>query len=59
MTEYRPVRLMAVSLDCPDPQRLADFYRGLLGGRELWAKESSVGIEVQGRDGADQVQLAG
>ncbi len=39
---------MAVSLDCPDPQRLADFYRELLGGRQLWAKPSSVGIEVPG-----------
>lgn len=39
---------MAISLDCPDPQRLADFYRELLGGRQLWAKTSSVGIEVAG-----------
>ncbi|GGM64610.1 glyoxalase [Micromonospora sonchi] len=48
MTEFRPVKLVAISLDCPDPQRLADFYRALLGGRQLWAKESSVGIEVHG-----------
>ena len=48
MTEIRPARLVGISLDCPDPQRLADFYRGLLGGRQLWAKESSVGIEVPG-----------
>lgn len=48
MTEFRPVRLVAISLDCPDPQRLADFYRALLGGRQLWAKESSVGIDVHG-----------
>jgi hypothetical protein len=48
VTESRPVRLVAISLDCPDPQRLADFYRGLLEGRQLWAKESSVGIEVNG-----------
>jgi catechol 2,3-dioxygenase-like lactoylglutathione lyase family enzyme len=39
---------VAVSLGCPDPQQLADFYRELLGGRQLWAKESSVGIEVDG-----------
>ncbi|WP_353508554.1 VOC family protein [Intrasporangium sp.] len=39
---------MGISLDCPEPQRLADFYLGLLGGRQLWAKESSVGIEVPG-----------
>jgi len=41
-------RLVAISLDCADPQRLADFYRELLGGRELWARPSSVGIEVDG-----------
>ena len=48
MTAFRPARLVGISLGCPDPQRLADFYRGLLGGRQLWAKESSVGIEVPG-----------
>jgi catechol 2,3-dioxygenase-like lactoylglutathione lyase family enzyme len=48
VTDFRPIRLVAISLDCPDPQQLADFYRALLGGRQLWAKESSVGIEVQG-----------
>ena len=41
-------RLVGISLDCPDPQRLADFYLALVGGRQLWAKESSVGIEVPG-----------
>jgi catechol 2,3-dioxygenase-like lactoylglutathione lyase family enzyme len=46
VTEFRTARLVGISLDCPDPQRLADFYRGLLGGRQLWANESSVGIEV-------------
>jgi hypothetical protein len=39
---------VGISLDCPDPQRLADFYLALLGGRQLWAKESSVAIEVPG-----------
>ncbi len=48
MTEIRPPRLVAVSLDCPDPQLLAEFYRGLLGGRQLWVKESSAGVEVPG-----------
>jgi len=48
VTAIRPARLVAISLDCPDPQRLADFYRELLGGRQLWAKEFSVGIEVPG-----------
>ncbi len=48
MIDTTATRLVAVSLDCADPQRLADFYRELLGGRELWAKESSVGLEVPG-----------
>lgn len=48
MTAFRPARLVSISLDCADPQRLADFYRGLLGGRQLWAKESSIAIEVPG-----------
>jgi hypothetical protein len=48
VTVFRPARLVGVSLGCPDPQPLADFYRGLLGGRQLWAKAASVGIEVPG-----------
>ena len=48
MTAFRPARLVGISLGCPDPQRLADFYLALLGGRQLWAKESSVAIEVPG-----------
>jgi len=48
VTAFHPARLVAVSLGCPDPQRLADFYRELLGGRQLWAKESSVAIELPG-----------
>lgn len=48
MTAFPPARLVAISLGCPDPQRLADFYLALLGGRPLWAKDSSVGIEVPG-----------
>ncbi len=48
MPEIRPARLAGISLDCPNPLRLADFYRGLLGGRQLWVKDSSVGIEVPG-----------
>jgi hypothetical protein len=40
--------VVAISLDCADPQQLADFYRELLGGRQLWAKESSVGVDVGG-----------
>jgi hypothetical protein len=48
VTEFRAARLVGISLDCPDPQQLADFYRELLGGSQLWAKDSSVGIEVTG-----------
>jgi hypothetical protein len=48
VTAFRPARLVGISMDCPDPQRLADFYLALLGGRRLWAKESSVAIEVPG-----------
>ena len=48
MTASSPARLVGISLDSPDPQRLADFYVALLGGRQLRAKESSVAIEVPG-----------
>lgn len=48
MTAYGTARLVGLSLGCPDPQRLADFYLALLGGRQLWAKESSVAVEVPG-----------
>lgn len=39
---------MGISLDCPNPQQLTDFDRELLGGRHLWVKDSSAGIEVPG-----------
>ena len=48
MTAFHLARLVGISLDCPDPQRLADYYLGLLAGRQLWAKDSSVAIEVPG-----------
>lgn len=48
MTHDPEVRVAAVSLDCSDTQQLADFYVALLGGRELWSKESSAGVEVAG-----------
>ena len=41
-------RLTAVSLDCADRQWLADFYLALLGGQQLWSKESSAALEVSG-----------
>ncbi len=40
--------MVAVSLDCADPRALVEFYLALLGGRLLWAKDSSAGIEVPG-----------
>lgn len=42
------VRLVGVSLDCADPAELAEFYRGLLGGRLLWSRTSSVGVQTPG-----------
>lgn len=42
------MRVAAVSLDCADTQQLADFYVALLGGRQLWGKASSAGVEVAG-----------
>jgi Glyoxalase-like domain len=41
-------KLVAVSLDCGQPQVLADFYARLLGGRLLWSTTSSAGVEVAG-----------
>ncbi|NAZ82783.1 VOC family protein [Kineococcus sp. R8] len=48
MAEGPPARLVGISLDCSDPQRLADFYLAMLGGRQLWATRSSVGVDVPG-----------
>ena len=42
------VRVAAVSLDCSDAQQLADFYVALLGARQLWARESSAGVDAAG-----------
>lgn len=42
------MRLAAVSLDCADPQRLANFFLAVLGGRQLGAKESSARLDVSG-----------
>ena len=47
-TEPADVRFVGVSLDCADPDELADFYLRLLGGRVLWRREGSVGVEVPG-----------
>lgn len=42
------LRVAAVSLDCADPSKLAEFYRQLLDGKVLWASDDSVGISVPG-----------
>ena len=41
-------RFVGVSLDCPDPAALADFYLELLGGQVLWRSADSAGIRVPG-----------
>jgi hypothetical protein len=40
--------LVAVSLDCDDPDLLARFYVDLLGGDLLWNKPQSAGVRVSG-----------
>jgi len=42
------VRFVGVSLDCDDPAELAEFYLRLLGGRLIWSRRSSVGVQVPG-----------
>jgi len=42
------VRLVGVSLDCGDPAQLAEFYLQLLGGRLVWSRPTSVGVQVPG-----------
>ncbi len=42
------MRFVGVSLDCSDPAELADFYLQLLGGRVLWSRPPSVGVQVPG-----------
>lgn len=42
------VRFVGVSLDCADPAELAAFYLRLLGGRVLWSRTSSVGVQTPG-----------
>ncbi|WP_028049333.1 VOC family protein [Cellulomonas sp. URHD0024] len=42
------VRFVGVSLDCADPAELAEFYLLLLGGRLLWRRPTSVGVQVPG-----------
>jgi hypothetical protein len=42
------VRFVGLSLDCADPAELARFYLQLLGGRLLWSRPNSVGVQVPG-----------
>ena len=42
------VRFAGVSLDCADPTELADFYLQLLGGRLLWTRPTSAGVQAPG-----------
>jgi Glyoxalase-like domain len=42
------LRFVGVSLDCADPAGLAEFYLELLGGRLLWSRATSVGVQVPG-----------
>ena len=48
VTEQQVSRIAGISLDCPDPALLADFYLTVLGGRALWANADSVGVEASG-----------
>lgn len=45
--------MRTVALDCPDPQALAEFYRGLVGGEITYADDEWVNL----RDG-DGVRLS-
>lgn len=42
------LRFVGVSLDCADPDVLADFYLELLGGEIAWRTEHSAGVRVPG-----------
>ena len=42
------LRFVGVSLDCANPAELGEFYRQLLGGRLLWSRPTSVGVQVPG-----------
>jgi uncharacterized glyoxalase superfamily protein PhnB len=41
-------RFVSVSLDCADPDVLAEFYLKLLGGETLWRSADSAGVRVPG-----------
>jgi len=41
-------RMRSVVLDCPDPQALAEFYRGVIGGQITFADDDWVVLTVDG-----------
>ncbi len=41
-------RMRAVVLDCPDPQRLAEFYMALVGGEITYADDEWVNLRGEG-----------
>ncbi|WP_164477801.1 VOC family protein [Nocardioides pantholopis] len=43
-----PLRFVAVSLDCGDPDALAQFYVSLLGGELLWSSPASAAVRTPG-----------
>ena len=42
------IRLGPVVLDCPEPAKLAEFYRGVLGGKVTEERDDWVELEVDG-----------
>ena len=46
------LRFVGVSLDCADPNVLADFYLQLLGGEIAWRSQQSAGVRVRPAAGA-------
>lgn len=40
--------LIAVTVDCPDPMRLAHFYQGFLGGRLFSSNDDFVALTIEG-----------
>ena len=42
------LRIAGISLDCADPQSLADFYARLLDGQLAWSNQGSAGVRLSG-----------
>lgn len=45
------ISMNVVVLDCPDPQRLADFYAGVLGWKTDTAASDDNWVEIEGAGG--------